>query len=319
LRLIGTLRFALAVPQDDLDIDSDDERLSLLYTVCQHLDGVVFTPSSLRDAQGRVLIGAGGETDPLAVLPQIPPVNIHNKVIEDVEQETVPPTPCRVAKRALALTAVAARATLEFDAPQLDDPETQRRRLIDWIESLDIGDEFEPEEWKVLQRPVGNIEQQDHLNAMWRVEGLAVLAWAIRRHELPPDDELVVPADLYQAMGIFDARTGHELLASAELRPADELSAMQTHLLMLHWRMRDYSIRPQPMDFVAFSKSCWIGSFDVGGFQIVKNDLAIGGAAINDADDDQRSMVNSLAMERHLAINWLMGYSDVYSETDTST
>jgi hypothetical protein len=217
LRLIGTLRFALAVPQDDLDIDSDDERLSLLYTVCQHLDGVIFTPSSLRDAQGRVLIGAGGETDPLAVLPQIPPVNIHNKVIEDVEQETVPPTPCRVAKRALALTAVAARATLEFDAPQLDDPETQRRRLIDWIESLDIGDEFEPEEWKVLQRPVGNIEQQDHLNAMWRVEGLAVLAWAIRRHELPPDDELVVPADLYQAMGIFDARTGHELLASAEL------------------------------------------------------------------------------------------------------
>ena len=41
MRLIRSFRFSLAVPQHDLDIDSTDERLDLLYTVCRHLDGAI--------------------------------------------------------------------------------------------------------------------------------------------------------------------------------------------------------------------------------------------------------------------------------------
>ena len=275
----------------------------------------------LRDAKGRVLIDAGGYADPEATLPRIPIESQDDDTGEHVEvdREPVPPTPTRLARRALALTAVAARATLELDAPHLDSPESERQYLLEWIESLGLGDELEPNEWRVLQRPVGKLEQQDHINAMWRVEGLAVLAWALNRHELPPDDELVVPGDLYQAMGILDVDSCRELLRSAVVRPQQELSSMQTHLLMLHWRLRNYWLRPGPMDFVAFSKSCWVGSFDISSFQIADNDLAIGGIAIDDAHDDKRSMVNSLASERHLAANWLMGHSEIYSETDTST
>lgn len=319
LRMIGALQFVLAVPQHDLDIDADDERLALVYAVCQHLDGVIFTPSSLRDAQGRILIRADGEFDPEAVLPQLPQSQGDSNESDETDDEPVPPTPERVARRALAQTAVAARASLEFDAPQLDDPESQRERLLKWIESLEIGDELEPDEWKVLQRPMGRLERQDHIDAMWRVEGLAVLAWALRCHELPPDDELIVPAELYRSMCLFDAEAGRELLRSPELRAAEELEAMRIHLLMLHWRLRDYSIRPQAMDFVAFSQSCWLGSFDISGFRIVDNDLAIRGTAIHETDEETRSMAGSLANERHLAINWLRGDSAIYSETDTST
>lgn len=324
LRLISTFRFILSVPQYDLDIDSDDERLQLLYAVCQHLDGVIFTPSSLRDAQGRILIESGGMADPEAVLPQMPPEEMHDEGEGDDDEsdndyELVPPTPERVARRALALTAVAARGTLELDAPELDNPEAHRGRLIEWVNSLEIGDELEPEEWKVLQRPIGQIERQDFLNAMWRVEGLAVLAWALGRHPLPPDDELVIPGELYQSIGIFDVESGRKLLQSPVLRSDEELASMQIHLLMLHWRLRDFSLSPHAINFVELSKSCWIGSFDISGFQIVDNDLAIGGVPIAAADEDRRRVVNSLAMERHLAINWLMGYSSVYSETDTST
>jgi hypothetical protein len=110
-----------------------------------------------------------------------------------------------------------------------------------------------------------------------------------------------------------------ELLQSPTLRPGEELAAMQTHLLMLHWRLRSYSIHRESMDFAAFSQSCWIGSFDINAFRLVGNDLAIGSVAIHDADQGARQRVSSLALERHLAINWLMGYSNVYSQTDTST
>jgi hypothetical protein len=317
--MIGDFRFALAVPQPDLNIDSDDERLALLYAVCQHLDGVVFTPSSLRDAHGRILIGAAGESDPQAVLPLMRPRDAEPSESDEIVPEPIPPARERVARRALALTAVAGRAKLEYEAPRLDAPETMRRRLLDWVESLNLGDELEPDEWKVLQRPVGMLEQRDAFDAMWRVEGLAVLAWALQRHEMPPDDEMVEPVDLCHSMRFLDVEAARTILQSAELRTPDELAAMQTHLLMLNWRLREYSLRPQAMDFVAFSKSCWIGSFDVSGFQIVNNDLAIGGVAIHDAEDTKRGGVGNLAIERHLAINWIMGYSEIYSETDTST
>jgi hypothetical protein len=68
MRLIRSFRFSLAVPQDDLNIDSTDDRLALVYAVCRHLDGVIFTPSSLRDAAGRILMNRDGHTDPTAVL-----------------------------------------------------------------------------------------------------------------------------------------------------------------------------------------------------------------------------------------------------------
>lgn len=335
MRAIGLFRFALSVPQDDLNIESDDERLKLLYAVCSHLDGVIFTPSSLRDAQGRILISSDGEFDPQAELPKLPAAaevvatapNINenedagdtDSAEEDDYPEPVPPLAVKVARRALALTAVAARATLELDAEQLDSPEELRKRLTAWLESLDIGDELEPQEWKVLQRPVGTLEQQDFINAMWRVEGLAVLAWALGLCEMPPDDELVVPMELYGSLGFLDTEAARAILASPELRPAAELEEMRIHLLMLHWRIRDYSIKPEAMDFVAFSQNCWIGSFDISRFRIIDRDLAVGDTALHDADDERKSIVASLAMERHLAINWLSGYSAVYSETDTGT
>ena len=329
MQAIGAFRFSLSVPTDDLDIESDDDRLAVVYAVCEHLDGVIFTPSALRDAQGRVLIGADGECDPNAVLPQARASSL--PTLDDTEDSVdlsgddeplevpVPPTPERVARRALVLTAVAARATLELDAPEMETPDVHRERLLKWIDELGIGDELEPDEWEVLQRPVGRLEQQSFVNAMWRVEGLCVLAWALQRYDLPPDDELVTPPELYQSMGLFKADEAREILEQPNLRPTEELDEMAIHLLMLHWRVRDFSLRPQPMDFVAFSKKSWLGEFDISRFRIIDNDLAIGDTAIADASPDEVQRVQSLAMERHLAINWLMGDADLYSDTDTST
>jgi hypothetical protein len=323
LRAIGSFRFALSVPQHDLNVESADERLKIVYAVCQHLDGVIFTASALRDAQGRLLYSADGQYDPEAILPRTPHRDSEDADAEspDVEDnvEPKPQTRERVTRRALALTAVAARATLEIDASQLDNADEQRERILHWIDELGIGDELEPDEWKVLQRPVGKLDERLHTNAMWRVEGLVVLAWALQRFEMPPDDELVVPMEVYRSVGLLNVDVAREILAEATLRCDEELEAMQTHLLMLHWRLRNYSLQPEAMDFAAFSQHCWIGSFDIDTFRLIDNDLAIGEQAIHDAPDDQVRLSNSIAMERHLAINWLAGDSEIYSETDTST
>lgn len=329
LQLIRSFRFSLSVPVDDLDIDSSDDRLDILFAVCRHLDAAIFTPSSLRDSSGRILIDAHGFVDSSAILPQLPPTDDHPDAADPVddefdEEDPEPPTPLRVAQRTLALTAVATRATIELDhlqgALDVDEGERHRQRMLSWIADLNIDDEFEPQEWKVIQRPVGALEQQDFINAMWRVEGLAVLAWSLQLHPIPVYDELVIPIELYESIGLNDVEAGKKLLDRPTLRSDDEIQGMSEHLLALHWRLRDFSIRPESMDFVEFSKECWFGSFDLSDFRTVDRDLAIGDIGIIDTDPEEVSRVGSIAMERHTAINWLRGYgSSVYSEVTADT
>jgi hypothetical protein len=323
LKLIATFRFALAVNQEDLNIDSRDERLKILYAVGRHLDGAIFTPSSLRDASGRILIDADGNSDPAAVLPAMPPtadLAPSDEAADDEEDdfEPNPPTAERVARRALALAVVSNRGLLENEAGQLDEPEEIRGRLEAWVHEAEIADELEPDEWEVIQRKVGTLDPQSIVNATWRLEGLGVLLWALGRYELPPYDQLVDPADLFDAVEMFGDDAG-ELAREAKLRSEEEIDSLAEHLVMFHWRMRDFSLRPQAMDFVEFSRNCWIGTFDIARFRVVDRDLAIGDRAIASAPADDVDRVHSIAMERHLAVNWLLGYSEIYSETDTST
>jgi hypothetical protein len=324
LRLIGTFRFALATEWEP-DLDSDgDERLSYLYAVARHLDGVLFTPSSLRDAEGRVLISADGEFDPDAVLPKMPPAppatTEPDDVAQDAEQaeEPEPPTPERVACRALALAAVAARALLEQDDPSESWVAEFHRDTLAWVEAVGIGDELEPDEWEVLQRPPGALDRRAQIDATWRLEGLAVLAWALGRFELPAYDQLVHPQALVRSLGFPDADASRRLLAHPSLRPPAELEALSKQLLALHWRLRDYTLRPQAMDFRAFARDCWFGPLDISPFRLIDDDLALGGYAISDAPEDVFRSALSAAMERHKAINWLAG-GGLYSQTDTST
>lgn len=323
LRLIRSFRFSLSVPCDDLDIDGNDDRLKLLVEVCRHLDGVFFTPTSLRDSSGRILISRYVAADPEAVLPAIPPESNDEEENreDDEDEEYKPPSRERIIKRTLALTAVAARATLELDAlnGDLDDGEVHRTRMLDWVATCDIDDELEPEEWKVLQRPVTKLEQQDFINAMWRVEGLAVLAWSLGLHPLPAYDELVIPGELYESIGIFDADAAIELNEKVELRSKEELQTMHDHLLAFHWRIRDFSLRPNLMDFAEFSKTCWFGSFDVSRFRLIQGDLAIGDRPLTQTEPDELGRISSLAVERHTAINWLRGESALYSQVETHT
>jgi len=325
MRVIGNFRFALATSfEPDLFIDSDDERLKYIFAVAKHLDGAIFTPSSLRDASGKILIAADGEYHPQAVLPQLPPEKVIPEAetpttADEEEEEPEPPTAQRVAQRALALVAVTARALLEQEDAKDPMVEARRQQLLDWVGTLGVSDELEPDEWKVLQRPAGSLDQQAALNATWRLEGLGVLAWALKRFELPPYDQLVDPGPLLHSLGFLNEETARSLLQAPELRTSEELDEMGKQLLGLHWRLRDFTLRPQAMDFAKFAREAWFGPMDITPFQLVDGDLGLAGKAISKAPREifQRSI--SSAMERHQAINWLHGYSRVYSETDTST
>jgi hypothetical protein len=232
----------------------------------------------------------------------------------DDELERQPPDAERVARRALCLSAVAARGFLESDAPA--DADRHRAGMVAWLEEHDLLDELEPGERALLDARVGSLEPQAIVDATWRSEGIAVLAWMLGVAQLPAHDEMVDVAGLTSDLGFLDDASA---LDAPRLRSEDERQWMGDRLLGLHWRLRDFSLRPEAMDFRAFAADCWFGSFDLEGIPLVDDDLAIDGQAITDADPDRRGIAHSIAMERHQAINWLAGWDAVYSQVDTST
>jgi len=88
---------------------------------------------------------------------------------------------------------------------------------------------------------------------------------------------------------------------------------------VVHWRLREFSLRRGTVDLERFARESWFGGFDLERIPLVAGDLAIGGVAIANADPNKVRACGSIAMERHQAINWLLGQCPVYSEVDTST
>ena len=219
---------------------------------------------------------------------------------------------------ALALTAVTVAAILEQDTANREAKSTYKERLA-WVNDLDIDDEFEPDEWKVLQRPLGKLDQQAQINATWRLEGLGVLAWSLGRFEIPPHDQLVSLKPLWRSLGSLDADAAKSLLAKPKLRSRQEIAALRNRLFAIHWRLRNYHIRPEVMDFADFARTCWFGPLDLTGLPLIKGDLALQGKRIDKAPTDVFSTAHSASQERHQAANWLWEGPEFYSEASVAT
>jgi hypothetical protein len=235
-----------------------------------------------------------------------------------------PPPPARVARRAIALMAVTARAVIEREVklrrvPADHAPELHGR-LLGWIGELDITDEFEPEERETLEAKPGDLSDRRFSDSMWRIEGLEVLGWALGRSNLPRYDTLSNVDDVWSVLGFLDPARVKEVLASASLRSREELETFRAAMLGYHWRLRQYKyVNPEPMDFTAFAANCWFGSFDLTGFELIDNDLAIHGERIDRAKEEALADAMNIALERHLAANWLCDGPAGYSESDVST
>ncbi len=236
---------------------------------------------------------------------------------EDDEPERQPPTAVRVQRRAWALGAVASRALAEMT----DDRTVAAKSLVDlraWIADTGLDDELEETELAVLGCELGALNERELIKASWRAEGAAVLAWGLGLCELPDHETTCDTPAVLRVLG-FLAPPSPDAKPPV-LRAPHEIEWQVLRLLGLHWRLRDFSLAPRAVDFRALAMGqLWFGGFDLTGIQLVGDDLAIGGRAIVDTDLSEVRRCYSIAMERHKAIRWLEGASEIYSEVDTST
>ncbi|MEM9212923.1 MAG: DUF4272 domain-containing protein [Cyanobacteria bacterium P01_F01_bin.150] len=227
------------------------------------------------------------------------------------------PSETRVQRRAWAIGAVVSRSFVET----LDDPIEAERlyaRLIHWISTMELYSELEPSERGMMEADIGSLDPQTVANGLWRSEGLAVLAWSLNAIEMPQHDQMVDPAEVANSLFLLEDDAKHRAQALT-LRSADKLDRFSDMQLAVHWRIRDFAIRRQAMNFRVFAETAWFGPLKVDGISFSDDDLAIDNVPISRAPADRFYQCQSIARERHQAINWLRGVAQTYSEVDTST
>lgn len=235
----------------------------------------------------------------------------------DEIDDPIPPSPIRIARRALALAAITARAVVEQVEPDQTPIERERQHesIITWATKVAVIEELEPEEKEILQSPIGSLSERTCINSSWRIEGLAVLAWALNLIEQPLYDESVDTGLLLNTLYV----SAQEIINAPNLRTELEILSYHNQLWSLHWRLRDYSVNSEIMDFKKVGQEIWFGPLDTSMFKMIDGDLAISGRRIDKAPTEIFSHVLSLARERHHAATWLLGYNPIYSEIDAST
>jgi hypothetical protein len=231
--------------------------------------------------------------------------------------EFSPPTAERVAARALVLAAMVFRSSLEAST---DDPEAEAARddLVAWLASAGIGAELEDHERAFIGASLGSLDRQSTINASWRGEAMAVLAWALGRAALPPYDTIVDSPTIADQLG-FLGDSANSIMASSALRPADEIDHFREKMFALHWRLREFSLTREPVDFRRIARTASSGPLDISTLHFVGNDLAIDGRPLMDISEQRWRECLGVASESHRAANWLAGYESRYSDVTADT
>ena len=94
--------------------------------------------------------------------------------------QDAPPNAARVVRRALVLACVSCRGMIDRDA-NLEYAVRLNQALSEWLRTMGLEPELEPDEAALLRSPLGSLAPQQRVDAGWRSEGMYVLAWALGR------------------------------------------------------------------------------------------------------------------------------------------
>ena len=309
---ISGLKFALSFMLDPGTVENDP-RQEVISEIARLIDGVMFIPGCLLDAEGRVIISATDDPDPEARLPDHQAQTVHEPVNDPAVAEDspiAPPSQERVINRLLLLGSLVNRGFME----QHEDGEAIRLEALADLQESDTWAEGEPGEMLLLQTPVGSLSEKDAWKLPWLSEGAAVLAWALGVLDLPSYDEQVNVQKLFST--ISDLEKG---ILDPQLRPLPVIEDLSSQMLAVHWRLRQFSLDRKPMDFAEYATRAWFGPLELTLARLKDNDLEVNGVTLSKSSEDDWKIASGIMEERRMAVHWLLGECSVYSENDTST
>jgi hypothetical protein len=163
----------------------------------------------------------------------------------------------------------------------------------------------------------GNGADPAVVDAVWRGEALGALLWALQLAELPPYDRPFAADELVAA----DPGGG-------ELRDPDEIELERDSARLWHWRARTRDLQAAgsielPSRFATFDQL--IAATAMRGYEEgllpapMRGDFRAFGKVYRHLTPEQQVEAHAIAVERHHALNWLVGEGRSWDDVPLDT
>ena len=155
------------------------------------------------------------------------------------------------------------------------------------------------------------------VEAVWQGEGLGVLLWALGRTELPPYD-----------LAFDHDRLFSVTLDGAALRDIAEIEQARDIARLWHWRARTSALQAEggaglPDRWQSFDQliaATAMRGHEQGLLPLpLRGDFPAYGKVYRELSEDERGEAESIAWERHRALNWLCGLGSAWDDVPTDT
>jgi hypothetical protein len=229
------------------------------------------------------------------------------------------PAPSRVVRRAMGLGHLLMRAYFE-QLHMLEERPTDREEAADghrWslrkLKEERFGAELSANERDLMVRPLGLWTRQEMADVTWKTESLGCLLWALSfLPEMPGFDQPFHPEEVRENCPL--GSTPEELEQRAILRGPRELARGDDLARLWSWRagiaelMELRGENDVPKDLKQQLAGFALAAAEAGvTSRAIKGDLPVGDRAYVDVPQEQKWMLRSIALERHLAFAWLCG------------
>lgn len=226
-----------------------------------------------------------------------------------------------VAARLIALATVVRRAALELDPS--GDAEGERFDLAAWLREEHVTPLLTADERRLVETRVGGLDRDVAEDASWRIESVAVMAWAagladeLPSYELPspPADILALISEPWDKVQPFRA--------AIELRSEEEVAAAREQAELWQWRGQiltaedgqSMAVTPEMRQIIreVAADSARAGLFE----RSISNDFPVAGRPYRNLTEDERALLTDLASERLRALNWICGFGSSWDDAPT--
>jgi hypothetical protein len=209
----------------------------------------------------------------------------------------------------------------------LKEERIRNEQLAEKLKEHGLWNAMEPNERGFIERPYSEVTQQMLIDALWGVESIVCLLWALGYiSELPPYDQQAAPA----LTNKLPAEPSEVLVKKAVLRPHELIEKQRNLAELWHWRSRSRQLQESKHKFtlpnnmtihdvigIASAKAALHGMIP----SLIGDDFPAFGKAYRDLTVEEYSQATSIALERNRALNWLCGFApgNHWSKTPTDT
>lgn len=244
----------------------------------------------------------------------------HSDEDDDSLEITLRPA-AEVAARLIALATVVRRAALELDPS--GDAEGERFDLAAWLREEHVTPLLTDEERRLVETRVGGLDRDVAEDASWRIESVAVMAWAAGLADELPSYELPSPPADILALIPEPWDKVQPFRAAIELRSEEEVAAAREQAELWQWRGQiltaedgqSVAATPEMRQIIreVAADSARAGLFE----RSISNDFPVAGRPYRNLTEDERALLTDLASERLRALNWICGFGTSWDDAPT--